>query len=313
MKKILRYLLSITFMSVLLGGCVIPQNVTQTVSVQKDGNIEMTYEGEFGALDELFEIVDKKAPGVMGMSELEMEEMVIKKIESSPYCIELKKIKPHTFYAKLQDELKTPKNQVKFFSQIYSFVPMLVELKNISQLSSVAYEIDDLTRRNTGMQIKELEEPLDRIIKSKFVVANVKVEIDEDMVLGSNAQTIKPLPDGRKSYEWVLKRDNNNSVDFAFSFNKKDKEAYRVKKAPSGSSCKELIGKDCKCGPFVIVRTGKRMPNTPYIIKSPTGEYKGCSDQDGRTIYVPSPITGECSVKADYGSDRCKSEKQSSD
>jgi len=89
-----------------------------------------------------------------------------------------------------------------------------------------------------------------------------------------------------------------HGVELLLSLDKRDIPAFKLIDSPKGSNCVELIGSNCKCGPFTIRNSkGFVQANTPYEITGPAGTRRGCTDSKGDTIAVESSVTGPCHVR----------------
>lgn len=301
MRKIFIYSLMLLFAT----GCieVAPQEVHQDVKISKNKTISITYDGTFMDLYDVFVTMDSlKHEQSNDLPNLdEYQKSIIKMLRESKLNKKAYKISGHTFYAKWQEDanISYPNPTPSLLSSYGNEkIPKILTL-NSMQISSSAFhfsydEIDPESKEPT-------DEWLEKLIK-KYALGykgKVSITIDSDLVLKSNATTTTKLSDGTTLYEWSdLKfEDKESKIDFVFSFDPMDKDRYKLTSAPVGTSCKSLIGTDCKCGPFVLYSYGGYpLSYKGYVIKSNNITKKGCSDKDGNVPSITSKITGNCTI-----------------
>ncbi|CUV66452.1 hypothetical protein BN3087_840009 [Sulfurovum sp. enrichment culture clone C5] len=301
MRKIFIYSLMLLFAT----GCieVAPQEVHQDVKISKNKTISITYDGTFMDLYDVFVTMDSlKHEQSNDLPNLdEYQKSIIKMLRESKLNKKAYKISGHTFYAKWQEDanISYPNPTPSLLSSYGNEkIPKILTL-NSMQISSSAFhfsydEIDPESKEPTDEWLKNLIKKYALGYKGK-----VSITIDSDLVLKSNATTTTKLSDGTTLYEWSdLKfEDKESKIDFVFSFDPMDKDRYKLTSAPVGTSCKSLIGTDCKCGPFVLYSYGGYpLSYRGYVIKSNNITKKGCSDKDGNVPSITSKITGNCTI-----------------
>lgn len=153
------------------------------------------------------------------------------------------------------------------------------------------------------------------------ILKNLKGELiirTDGIVAHHNAQRVSKNKDGLSEYRWNINGENLYQVEFLLAFDQADLDRFyldsaktpkdcekissndwrqvcRLKAAKPGSSCREIISDDCKCGPFVISdNVGNRQKNRGYKIVHAEGELEGCTDEQGNTESVTVKTTGAC-------------------
>lgn len=87
-------------------------------------------------------------------------------------------------------------------------------------------------------------------------------------------------------------KDCEKIVDIGF------RQTCLLKTAKPGTPCREIVGDDCKCGPFVITNNvGDLMKNTGYTIVHHEGVLDGCTDDKAKTQFATVKTTGYCRVQ----------------
>lgn len=75
-------------------------------------------------------------------------------------------------------------------------------------------------------------------------------------------------------------------------------DEIKLRTAKPGTRCMDIIGQNCKCGPFQFVTlSGKPKAYAKYSILTPTGEVRGCAGKDGNVDAVMVETTGRCVLK----------------
>jgi hypothetical protein len=310
MRKILIYTLVVLFAT----GCIeiAPQKVHQDIKISNNGDVSVTYEGTFMDLyDVLVAMENEKKSSEKLPSISEYQKSTIEMLKQSKFNKKAYNIAPHIYYAKWQENANIPHPVPYLDNKPYLLhydsdlkIPKLVTLNSMQNLSDSAFSFtyDGMKDFKESDGQKDSGDWMDSLIKkyASGYKAKVSIEINSDLVLKSNATTMTKLSNGMSLYEWpnIKFEDEDSKVDFVFSFDPMDRERYKLASAPTGTSCKSLIGTDCKCGPFVLYNyDGSVITNRGYIIKANNIVKKGCSDDKGNVQPIISKATGECTLK----------------
>lgn len=306
MKKIFIYSLVLLFTT----GCIeiMPQEVHQSIKISNNGAISTTYDGTFMDLYDLILAIEKNQNGDKNSKDLpdekEYKKSVIDMLKKSDFNKKAYKLTSNTYYSKWQEDtnISYPNSIPKLLSSYGNDkIPKVVTLNGIKDLSGNAFhasydEMNDLKEQNDD------QEEWSKNLLKKYVAnykAKVSIEIDSNLVLKSNADTVQKLSNGMSLYEWydIKFEDKDSRVDFVFSFDSMDKDRYKLTSAPVGTSCKSLIGTDCKCGPFSLYSyDGSPLSYRGYIIKAKNITKKDCSDEKGNVPSITSKVTGICTI-----------------
>lgn len=309
MRKILLYTLVLLFVT----GCleIAPQEVHQNIKISNNGDVSITYEGTFKDLyDFLTAMKNEEKSSEKLPSVNEYKKSTIKMLRQSKFNKKAYSIAPHIYYAKWQEYANIPHpvpyldnkpHLLDYDSDLK--IPKLVTLNSVQNLSNSAFsftydEMKDYKESKGNNSPDDWMRPLIKKYTSAYK-AKVSIEIDSNLVLKSNADTIKKLSNGMSLYEWsdIKFEDKDSRVDFIFSFDPMDKKRYKLVSAPIGTSCKSLIGTDCKCGPTTLYNyDGSIAANRGYVIKSSNITKKGCSDSNGIVPSITSKVTGTCNI-----------------
>lgn len=305
MKKIFIYSLVLLFAT----GCIeiMPQEVHQSIKISNNGKISTTYDGTFMDLYDLILAIEKNQNGDKNPKDLpdekEYKKSVIDMLKKSDFNKKAYKLTSNTYYSKWQEDanISYPNSIPKLLSSYGSDkIPKILTINHM-QISNSAFNVSYDEMSDLKEQNDDQEEWSKNLLK-KYMAnykAKVSIEIDSNLVLKSNADTTQKLSNGMSLYEWsdVRFEDKDSRVDFVFSFDPMDKERYKLTSAPVGTSCKSLIGTDCKCGPFSLYSyNGSPLSYRGYIIKSNNIIKKGCSDEKGNVPSITSKVTGTCTI-----------------
>ena len=290
--------------ALLLSGCIelVPQHVEQTVSIGQDGRIDVVYRGQFQGLAEfvktIAEIKKDKLP------DLEMHRRsMLNGLKNKPGFDEVREVEPDIYHFRWRESSVLKSDAIPGMLSLYSGddkIPRLLALNQIRKLSDNAFLLENIEHTDFGQDGTPDDVRLTRVIEgyAKRFKGAIRVDIASEMVLKHNAPSIKHIPGGRLQLEWVLTFPiSQDAVKLAFTLDKKDFPTFKLMDAPPGSSCIELIGSRCKCGPFKIEdHRGNVQAYIPYEMHSPTGIFKGCTDANGYTVKKESEVTGRCVV-----------------
>lgn len=288
-----------------LSGCIelVPRDVEETISIDRDGKIEVTYQGTFNDLRELAKAVaadqGEKIP-----TDAELRGSTREMLQSDPLAPEVTELSPGIYRLRWHDEGALGEDRVpKLLSQEYGSekIPRLLEMTGYRELSSSAYSIATIKQDDPG---EDSELPADsrtaKVLRSYLqrFKGKVGVRVDPSMVLKHNATSATVERDGRLLLQWSLSMPMKQGVELLITLDKRDMPKFKLMDSPPGSSCMELIGSNCKCGPFRIARAnGTVEANAPYEMKGPTGIRRGCTNSEGDTVAIESPVTGPCQVR----------------
>ncbi|MDD5548671.1 MAG: hypothetical protein PHI79_03620 [Sulfurovaceae bacterium] len=309
MRKILIYTLVLLFAT----GCIeiVPQEVHQDIKISNNGDVSVTYEGTFMDLYDVLVAMENEKKGSEKLPSIsEYQKSTIKMLKQSKFNKKAYNIAPHKYYAKWQEDanIHHPTSYLDNKPYLLHYdsdlkIPKPITLNSMQNLSDSAFsftydEMKDFKESDVKKDSNDWMTPLIKKYASGYK-AKVSIEIDSDLVLKSNATTMTKLSNGMSLYEWpdIKFEDKDSKVDFVFSFDSMDRERYKLASAPTGTSCKSLIGTDCKCGPFSLYSyDGSPLSYRGYIIKSNNITKKGCSDEKGNVPSITSKVTGMCTI-----------------
>lgn len=305
MKKIFIYSLVLLFTT----GCIeiAPQDVHQDIKISKNGDVSIVYEGTFRDLYDVLVSIKKEKNDTEKLPSInEYQKTTIKMLKESEFNKKAYNVAPNIYYAKWQEDanISYPNSIPKLLSSYGNDkIPKVVTLNGMKDLSGNAFYVsyDDMSDLKESDGQKDSNDWMDLLIKkyASGYKAKVSIEIDSNLVLKSNATTTTKLSNGMSLYEWsdIKFEDKKSKIDFVFSFDPMDKDRYKLTSAPVGTSCKSLIGTDCKCGPFSLYSyNGSPLSYRGYIIKSNNITKKGCSDEKGNVPSITSKVTGTCTI-----------------
>ncbi len=287
-----------------LTACIelVPQDVEEHIVIQRDGRIDVTYQGTFNDLSELAQAIaadtdEKKMP-----SAEEFRVSAFALLKDKLKISEVEEVSPGLYRMRWHDEGRLSEGRLPKLLDRYGDeeLPRLLHIVSHREISSSAFGIET-TQSDDPDEMPSLPEGkrtstvvrgyLDRF-KGK-----VSVRVDPAMVLKHNATSVSTDADGMLVLQWSLSMPLKHGVDLLITLDQRDIPVFKLMNSPPGSNCKELIGTDCKCGPFTFVdHRGGLLTNTPYEIEGPQGTQQGCTNAEGKTVAVVSPVTGACRV-----------------
>ena len=286
-----------------IGGCIAyaPQKVAQTIKISKDGQVSTTYEGEFNNLEGFIKSIYQEKGEKFDIDEYRKQSL--ENLKQKDYISDIYKIAPDTYHLKWHEETSLDKLwDTKLLSGSgEDEIPSFLRFAEYNQLSNDAYQIYSV------IQAFEKEDDKDPFYKkltenyiNKFKLLT-RIELPKDWILKHNADKTTELGNGIVALEWNLNLKKTKEISVIFSKDPHDIKPFQLMDAPKGSSCKGIVGEQCKCGPFKIMSpAGDVYANQAYELHHPNGVKKGCSDKDGNVEAVLSDITGECSVTLLY-------------
>ena len=141
--------------------------------------------------------------------------------------------------------------------------------------------------------------PFVKSLQNKIKTLNGQVNLVTDaIVIEHNADSVENLSNGSVKYHWDISYSNFYKIHLMAAYTKYGVALLKLKNAKAGTTCIDLIGEDCKCGPFNLVdNMGNASANMGYELYGPEGMTTGCTNFKGDIPKVMSPITGECTVK----------------
>ena len=289
-----------------LGACIelVPRDVEESIVIHRDGRVEATYEGNFSDLSDLVRALAADAHKDLdekGLSEDDYRAL-LDRLRNRYEQAQIERLPSGLYHVRwheeglLRDDTRPDQLEPRGEEQI----PLLAHLNSLGELSDSAFalrtdtqdKLDDDTLHDGSQMAKVIQGYFDHF-KGK-----VSVRLDPALVLKHNATSASTEADGMLKLEWSLTMPMQDGVELLFTLDPHDLQSFKLMNSPRGSNCKDLIGTDCKCGPFTFASaSGKVMKNTPYEIEGPQGVQSGCTDAAGKTKAVISPVTGPCSVR----------------
>jgi len=292
--------LSLSWLLLALSGCyeVVPQDVEEHIVIHRDGRFEASYSGTFRDLS-----------GVLGDADSaeereEMERGTLRKLQAAPALKSVKKTGAHTFLVRFEEtgslsgeELPPLIGGLRGNKEV---VPTLIGFKWMRDLEK-GFEADTkqaVSRKDLEeMQQDSSEEgqELKRLFKGFH--GALTIEIDADLVGEHNAQSVNKSSSGMSVYRWKFDQKSLVPAKFTFFFGAHDRAMLSIMRSPPGSDCMKLIGGECKCGPFVLVKNnGEPLVNGGYEILVASRKVRGCSNASGETQSVQVKKTGRCEL-----------------
>lgn len=287
-----------------LTACIelVPRDVKENIVIQRDGRIEVTYEGSFNDLSDLAQAIaadtkDKKMPSA---EEFRAEALAL--LKDKLKISEVEDVSPGVYRLRWHDagtlsEGKLPKLLDHYGNEE---LPRLLYITKHREISSAAFGIEsspsDDPEEMPSMPEGKLTSKVVRGYLDRFQ-GKVSIRVDPSMVLKHNATSVSTDSEGMLVLQWSLSMPPKQRVDLLVTLDKRDFPVFKLMNSPQGSNCKELIGTDCKCGPFTFVNhQGTVLANAPYEIEGPQGKKAGCTNAEGKTEAILSPVTGPCRV-----------------
>jgi len=289
-----------------LGACIelVPRDVEENIVIHRDGLIEATYEGNFSDLSDLVRALaadahkdlDEKVPNEDDYSAL------LDQLKSRYEGIQIDRLPTGLYHVRWHEEgsLRDDRLPDQLEARGEEKIPLLLRMRGFHQLSDAAFALrtdeqdkfEDDTLHDGSQAAKVLQGYLDHF-KGRIVV-----RIDPALVLKHNAKSASTEADGTLKLEWMLTMPMKDGVELLLTLDPRDIPSFKLMNSPQGSRCKDLIGSDCKCGPFTIVGAADEIQaGIPYEIEGPQGVQSGCTDAAGKTIAIVSPVTGPCTVR----------------
>ncbi len=277
-----------------LTGCyeVAPQKVQKTISIQRSGQVSVEYSGTFKDLSELLK--------ELGDNVDDTEAETLEKLKDTDDVQEVRRVGPHLFFARWQAKGNFNTDRLPALiggpSGVSLKAPILVKFKTLRDLQQgfaiADYDADEL---------KDLEQLANDAGGSQAVKGYLRdfsgtliIDIDDDLVLESNAPTKKKIAHDRTRHQWEIRIPIEHPVKFSFSLDKSDHVMQKILSAAPGTDCTQLIGSKCMCGPFLLTGRGpgSAKVNTAYEILTEGGITRGCTNEKGETATVPVDRTG---------------------
>ncbi len=306
LRTVLVRLACAAFVGLALSACIelVPRDVEQSVVIHRDGRIEATYEGNFNDLSDLVRALAADAQKDLDEKVPDEDDygLLIDRLKSRYEHLQIDRQSAGLYHVRWHEEgaLRDDDLPDQLEARGEEKIPLLVRLQGFDQLSDTAFalrsdaqdKLDDDMPHDGSQTAKVLEGYLARF-KGK-----VSVRIDPAMVLKHNARSAATEADGMLKLEWPLSVPMKEEIELLFTLDPRDVPSFKLMNSPRGSNCKDLIGTDCKCGPFTIASSnGEAQAGIPYEIEGPQGVQSGCTDAKGKTIAVNSPVTGTCTVR----------------
>lgn len=300
----LRHLFGV-LVSVSLAGCIelIPRDVSETITIERDGRVEVEYEGTFNDLRDFVFAVDADNGEKSNFKPDAQNAAYLDKLKADPQIVVVEQRPKGIYRLRWRDEGNLAESKIPQLLSVYGSdrIPRLLQMSGFGELSSSAYYIS-----NTDLSdLKDADgfPPGSRAAKVvgdyfKRFKGKVSIRVDPSMVLAQNAEKAYTESNGMQRFEWSLSATGKNEIELAITLDKRDFTAFKIMNSPQGTSCKELIGQNCKCGPFLISESnGTVLANRGYELNTPMGSKRGCTDKDGNVDAVEIAVTGECTLK----------------
>lgn len=283
-----------------LSGCyeVIPQDVEEHIVIHRDGRFEASYSGTFR------DLLGVLGDGVSAEERAELERAALRKLQAAPALKSVKKTGAHTFLARFEETGSLSGEDIPpllgGLQGNKEVAPTLIGFKWMSELEN-GYEADAKQaqpRKDLQAMLEDSSEggrELKRLVKSFHGV--LTIEIDADLVGEHNAQSVNKSSSGMSIYRWKFDQKSLEPAKFTFFFGAHDRAMLSILRSPPGSDCMKLIGGECKCGPFVLVKkNGDPLVNAGYEILVGSRKVQGCSNASGETQSVLVKKTSSCEI-----------------
>jgi hypothetical protein len=286
-----------------IAGCIAysPREVNETIIISENGNIDAIYEGQFDNLEKFITSISKEKHDKFDINEYRRQSF--QGLKDKDYLTEVYQVSPSIYHLKWHENFKIEKlYDSKLLSSFSNDeIPTILKMQQYSQLSDKSYIIySDVKKHDDSEDADPKAKALIDYYINKFN-AKVRIEVPANWILKHNATKVTDIGNGKKALEWSLDLKKAPEVELYLSPDPQDKKPFALMDAPKGSSCNGIVGENCKCGPFKLMRaTGEIYANQAYELNHPHGVKKGCSDKDGHIDAVISDITGECTVKLLY-------------
>ena len=297
----------------MLAGCLefVPIRVTQLLVVESDGSFVATYAGTFQDLHSIAEAIDadkgRKPRTSVRPGEQTPSQQIRERYRQRASFESVRQVRPHVFELRLRTagHLLQSRDWTDPGSLLYAYgtseeVPRLVGAARAAGDNETIMLVDLVQGDRQRQEISGMEEAggphfrrtLGRLLNQ--MDATVSVEIPDRLVERHNATSVKDLGNGRSLYSWKVHPRKAVPVVFVAYFGDRTSPAYKISRSAPGTRCKDLIGDDCKCGPFVLkMPFGEKAPGrVAYELAVQDRVLQGCSSDDGEIQAVPVETTG---------------------
>lgn len=304
----------ILLMAGILSGCyeVIPQKIEQSLDIDRSGKVSLSYGGSFLGQGQVLLVKSKGRDTTLHAKEIaDADQQALDVLGKLPGKALLRRDEAFHYTARwlVRGDLKQPEQLSELLLGKHPAdgkIPVPVYLQQVGATDTGFSIQSDILRSesdwNTLKSVaKDRRTPEARAVAEMVNGIDVTLNIDiaRDLVVQSNAPVEKELPSGRVRYSWHWTPTGAYvPIQFAFALDKQDIAQLKLLTAKPGTSCENLIGQDCKCGPFTLVeRNGGPVPHAPYELHVDSDVFRGCTDAEGNTQTVTVKITGgECGV-----------------
>ena len=311
-------------LTLLLCGCDIeylyPTNATEEITIHKDGKAEVRYHGEFTdsyvIASKLFATmgIENDAKRVALPTRNEFVKTLTDRVQAyESGALHLKRISDDKYQIDYQSKIDLsgesgnqmiedgqPEGLVLLSGFFYS--------SNRWESRQVGNWSDNLNELRKMEEDPQQVEPRDRrafqaIIREIRNLRGTLIIRTDALVTEHNATATKKLDGGFTEYRWDI--DSKNIDKTTFQADTSSGDELKIRTAKPGTRCMDIIGHNCKCGPFqLITASGKPKAYAKYSILTPTGEVHGCADKDGNVDAIMVETIGRCGLK--YTPGECK-------
>lgn len=301
-------------LTVALAGCLelIPQRVEQRLVIHSDGTYLSSYSGTFNDMYEVVVAIDKDKgrttprldEGLGGRAQADLENY----FQTKHAFKSIRKSTPHVYFVEFEktgtlkvNNFESESDTLLGINGAGDSIPRLIGLEQ-DQFDNSAFELVDLVNNGDLGRLSENNEgafgrAINKLIKG--FDATVSIQVAENRVTQHNASSVKKLGNGDAIYKWKVRVGMPEPMKFSFYLGDRNSAAYKLANSPPGSSCKDVIGSDCACGPFQLMDPLGETPVTGagYELQVQDQLLKGCTNSEGKIERVMVKRTGgPCSV-----------------
>ncbi len=280
---------------------LIPSGATQTITVSAEGKLSMSYAGRFyHPYDETLEMV--QLIGDMGASagrDIQPESVPDRATAQRDLTSRLQREFPGL---QLKDrgqgffDMSLPPAAIAetFFPGGAVFLATVDQQASIVEIAadpSIDREIKTLQGSGSESFLGIIDRTLQKHYHGTLVVRT------QGRVVRHNADSTKRGAEGYTEYVWALSA-GHRKPSMVIDLNRYSAEQLKLLSARPGTSCVELIGQACKCGPFQLIQPdGTPIANTRVLIRTDTLEVQRCSDANGHVEALKMDVTSRlCAV-----------------